>query len=230
LIEPLAWTKCSHRILDDKVHSVNTGAMKEPYHHGDLRNGLITEGLRLVESSGADGFSLREAARGLGVTANAAYRHFADKSDLLTAIAAHGFGTLADRLQASLDASGQDQAPARIRILGMTYVEFAIERPELFRLMFGPHGLCKIRALPQTNHGAFAGQILSGILDDMVSQGHMSTTARDGALLRVCSTIHGFALLALDGLEGLGTPARRGRAQQGLMEFILRGLCDQKPA
>lgn len=203
--------------------------MKEPYHHGDLRNGLIAEGLRLVETTGADGFSLREAARGLAVTANAAYRHFADKSDLLTAIAAHGFAILSDHLQASLGATKENQAAARLRVLGGAYVAFADARPELFRLMFGPHGLCQIMRLPQTNTGPSAGQILNGILDDMVGQGHMSVPARDGALLRVWSAIHGFALLALDGLEGLETETKRDTALQGLMGFILKGLCDQKP-
>lgn len=203
--------------------------MKEPYHHGDLRNGLIAEGLRLVETAGADGFSLREAARGLGVTANAAYRHFADKSDLLTAIAAHGFGILSDRLQASIDAAGEEQAPARLQILGRAYVAFAVERPELFRLMFGPSGLCQILRLPPTNSGSLAGQILNGILDDMVGQGQMSAMARDGALLRVWSAIHGFGMLALDGLEGLETEAKRDKALDGLMLFVLKGLCDQTP-
>jgi len=202
--------------------------MKEPYHHGDLRNGLIAEGLRLVETTGADGFSLREAARGLGVTANAAYRHFADKSDLLTEIAAQGFGILSDRLQGSLAEAQDTQAPARLRVLGGAYVAFAVERPELFRLMFGPHGLCQIMRLPPTSTGPSAGQILNVLLDDMVVQGQMSADARDGALLRVWSSIHGFALLALDGLEGLETPPKRDTALQGLMGFILKGLCDQK--
>lgn len=203
--------------------------MKEPYHHGDLRRGLIAEGLRLVETTGADGFSLREAARGLGVTANAAYRHFADKSDLLTAIAAHGFGILSDQLQASLEAAKEDQAPTRMRVVGGAYVAFAVARPELFRLMFGPFGLCQIMRLPPTTTGPSAGQILNGILDDMVGQGHMTVTARDGALLRVWSAIHGFALLALDGLEGLETEAKRDTALHGLMGFILKGLGDLGP-
>lgn len=203
--------------------------MTAPYHHGDLRNGLIAEGLRLVESSGADSFSLREAARGLGVTANAAYRHFGDKSDLLTAIAAQGFGILSGRLQASFAAAPLDQAPARLRVLGAAYFAFAVERPELFRLMFGPHGLCQIMRLPPTNTGPSAGQILNALLDDMVAQGQMPATARDGALLRVWASIHGFAMLALDGLEGLETPPKRDAALDGLMGFVLKGLCDRDP-
>lgn len=203
--------------------------MREAYHHGDLRNGLIETGLNLVETAGADGFSLREAARNLGVTANAAYRHFADKSDLLTAIAAHGFVILSDRLRESLAAAGTDSAAARLRIVSKTYVGLAVERPALFRLMFGPHGLRQIMRLPQVDPDATAGQILNAILDDLVAEGRMSAIARNGALLRVWSAIHGFALLALDGLDGLDTLASRDAALHGMTEFVLKGLCDREP-
>jgi AcrR family transcriptional regulator len=203
--------------------------MKEPYHHGDLRRGLIAEGLRLLEANGADSFSLREAARGLGVTANAAYRHFSDKSDLLTAIAAHGFASLADRLQSALGEAAEERAPVRLRRLGGVYVAFAVERPELFRLMFGPYGLCQILRLRQAMTAPSAGQILSGVLDEMVAEGQMSAGARDGALLRVWSSLHGFGMLALDGLEGLETEAQRETALDGLISFVLKGLTDHTP-
>jgi AcrR family transcriptional regulator len=73
------------------------GGVKRPkphYHHGDLRNALIEQAVKLLEETGAESFSLREAARLVGVTANAAYRHFADKSDLLTAVAEVGLSRM----------------------------------------------------------------------------------------------------------------------------------------
>ncbi|MDC0678471.1 TetR/AcrR family transcriptional regulator [Sorangium atrum] len=60
---------------------------KAAYHHGDLRNALVETATELVRTSGAEGFSLRDAARTLGVSANATYRHFDSKSALLTAVA-----------------------------------------------------------------------------------------------------------------------------------------------
>lgn len=64
---------------------------RDGYHHGDLRNALVASAVRLIETSGTSSFSLREAAREVGVSANAAYRHFDDKSALMTAVAAFGF-------------------------------------------------------------------------------------------------------------------------------------------
>ena len=51
---------------------------KGGYHHGDLRNALLAAALKLVSKHGVEGFSLREAARVVGVSAAAAYRHFED--------------------------------------------------------------------------------------------------------------------------------------------------------
>src|SRR5512140_2826896 len=65
------------------------------YHHGHLRRTLLDTALQLVAERGAEGFSLREAARAVGVSSAAAYRHFADKPELLAALAAEGHGRMA---------------------------------------------------------------------------------------------------------------------------------------
>ena len=53
---------------------------RESYHHGDLRNALIDAGLGLLREVGTDQFSLRDAAKAVGVSPNATYRHFENKA------------------------------------------------------------------------------------------------------------------------------------------------------
>ena len=72
---------------------------REHYHHGDLRNALLSAALKLVAKRGVEGFSLREAARAVGVSAAAAYRHFEDKSALLAELALEGLVRLANRME-----------------------------------------------------------------------------------------------------------------------------------
>ncbi len=72
------------------------------YHHGDLRRALLDTALRLIAERGPEGFSLREAAREVGVSPAAAYRHFADKPELLAALAADGHGLLASAMEKAL--------------------------------------------------------------------------------------------------------------------------------
>ncbi|MDO9005764.1 MAG: TetR/AcrR family transcriptional regulator [Aquabacterium sp.] len=104
------------------------------YHHGNLRSTLVEQGLVLLEGSQQGELSLRELARHVGVSANAAYRHFANKEALLAALAAEGFRRLnAVQVQAAMATSDMDKG---FRQSGRAYVRFAQDNPALFRLMF----------------------------------------------------------------------------------------------
>ncbi len=202
-----------------------------PYHHGDLRNALVAAATQMVEEGGQERFSLREAARSVGVTANAAYRHFADKSALLTAVAASGFEELSRRMAAAMARRGRaaddrTTATSRLRAVGRAYVELALERPELFRLMFGPSGLSCLDGGASQIDGPTPAELLGRALDDLVAEGHMSTERRVGAELRAWAAVHGFASLVLDGRVGLQTKTQRNNALVAMLDFIIAGLCD----
>jgi AcrR family transcriptional regulator len=72
------------------------------YHHGDLRRALVQAALVIVTEEQDWTFSLREVARRAGVSHNAPYNHFADKSDLLAAVAAAGMERLGEGMKAAV--------------------------------------------------------------------------------------------------------------------------------
>src|SRR5208282_6877197 len=104
------------------------------YHHGDLRRALIDAALGLVTEDQDWTFSLREVARRAGVSHNAPYNHFADKRDLLAAVAAAGFVTLGEQIVAAT--SGMENAQAALVKSALVYVTFGVENPAHYRLMF----------------------------------------------------------------------------------------------
>jgi len=106
--------------------------MRSTYHHGNLGPALIAAARELLDADGPGAVSLREAARRVGVSATATYRHFQDKDHLLAAVAAEGFGEFTDKLGAV------EQETRGFSSMGVAYVEFAVAHPGLFRLMFGP--------------------------------------------------------------------------------------------
>ncbi|MQA86530.1 MAG: TetR family transcriptional regulator [Streptosporangiales bacterium] len=75
-------------------------AKRSRYHHGDLRAALIDTAIELLRERGVQGFSLAEASRRLGVAAAAPYRHFADREELLAAVAVRASEALVERLVA----------------------------------------------------------------------------------------------------------------------------------
>jgi AcrR family transcriptional regulator len=107
---------------------------QRPYHHGNLKPALVAAALAAVEQDGAEQISLRDLSARLGVSRMAAYRHFADKDDLLASIAAHGFDLLCDRYEAAL--AGPGDGRARLRAVVRACFAMGAERPGLFRLMF----------------------------------------------------------------------------------------------
>ena len=105
-----------------------------PYHHGNLKQALVTAALAAVEKGGVEQVSLRDLSARLGVSRMAAYRHFADKDDLLASVAALGFEKLCGRYEAAL--AGPGDGRARLRAVVRACFDMGAQRPGLFRLMF----------------------------------------------------------------------------------------------
>jgi AcrR family transcriptional regulator len=206
--------------------------MGEAYHHGDLRNALVAAAVVLVERGGEASFSLREAAREVGVSPNAAYRHFEDKSALMTAAAAEGFAKLAKRMRRAMDraaesAFGEGLTIARFKAVGRAYVEFAAEHPELFRLMFGPRGAeCLGSALTEPP-AETPWTLLSHCLDALVEDGLLAPERRPGAELAAWSVVHGFASLPAEGHGAVPKGRARATAIEALLSFTVVGLCGE---
>src|ERR1700726_2133284 len=109
-------------------------ASKATYHHGDLRAACVRAAMELLEERGETALSLRAVARRAGVSPAAPYRHYADREALVSAVAAVGYRELAERLAAAHPSPSTPQELARV---ATAYVQFALERPALFRMMFG---------------------------------------------------------------------------------------------
>ena len=105
-----------------------------PYHHGNLRATLLDAAERELREHGADQLSLRDLAREAGVSHAAPRRHFADRQQLLDALAEAGFLRLGRALRHSLSGSEQE-FPVRVRNAVSAYVHFASGNAALLDLM-----------------------------------------------------------------------------------------------
>ncbi len=105
------------------------------YHHGGLPETLMALAAEHIAEHGTEKLSLRALAREAGVSATAPYRHFPTKKCLLAALATQGFETLGARTRAVVesDLNVEDRFVA----MGVTYIEFAMENPVAYQLMFG---------------------------------------------------------------------------------------------
>lgn len=157
---------------------------RRPYHHGDLRRAILTAALDAIATDGPSALSLRDLARRAGVSHAAPAHHFKDRTGLLTAIAAEGFGLLAGTLHEAAD----------LKDAGVRYVRFAREHPAHFQVMFTPE-LLRADDLELTTARTLAGDALRGA----VAAVRPESLGIDARLAGVAawSLAHGFATLLL---------------------------------
>ncbi|MGI5271531.1 TetR/AcrR family transcriptional regulator [Nonomuraea sp. CA-218870] len=96
------------------------------YHHGDLRAGLIREGIALLAETGVAGFSVAKVAARAGVSSAAPYRHFPDRESLLAACAAAVIGEITDLLTEAAEKAGPDPAD-RLAATAGAYTRYALD-------------------------------------------------------------------------------------------------------
>jgi AcrR family transcriptional regulator len=111
-------------------------ATKKSYHHGDLRKKLLATALEIISEHGLEKVSMRGLGHRIGVSRTAPYRHFADKSALLSAIAEQGHQKLTTVLKDANQLLSDDPL-TRLTNTGIGYVEFAVSNPAHYRIMFG---------------------------------------------------------------------------------------------
>jgi len=201
---------------------------RSSYHHGDLPNALTDAATEMARSGGPDAVVLRAAARAAGVSAAAAYRHFADHGELLQAVRQRALDALGAAMRQSLDSGeplpdpGQESL-RRLRALGSAYIRFALTDPGLFRTAFcRPQAPVPDVAAAMAAHGPYA--LLSGVLDELVENGVLAPDRRAGAEIPAWAAVHGLATLLLDGPLALLTEQERAAAVERNSEFVLNGI------
>ncbi|WP_263415214.1 TetR/AcrR family transcriptional regulator [Terriglobus albidus] len=178
---------------------------RKTFRHGDLRNALVTAGLEMARAGGPNAVILREATRQAGVSPNAAYRHFAGQTELLDAVRSACLSRVAAAIEDEMKkykAGRNPQAFARnsLRAVGMGYLGFAMREPGMFRTAFSvPPPVHSPDPANTASMGLNPFQLLSLALDRMQESGLLSKKDRKNAEYLAWSTVHGLAMLALEG-------------------------------
>jgi AcrR family transcriptional regulator len=206
--------------------NINAMSSRTAYHHGDLRNALVDAASRLAERGGPDAVTIRAAAREVGVTPTAAYRHFTGHEGLLQAAKQASLARMSKAMRKRLASLPDEPDPveaaiARLEAIGYGYVDFALAEPGLFRTAFcrgvqgkdlgDPANLTD----PDNPH-----VMLIELIDELVRLGFLAEEQRLGAETGAWSMVHGLSMLLIDGpLAGLPEAERNAIVDQTLTTF-----------
>jgi AcrR family transcriptional regulator len=169
---------------------------KKRFHHGDLREALIAATRELLIEHGPDGFTLADACRRAGVTTAAPYKHFRDKQEILEEIVLRGFAELT-AANAKAVAEGGPGTIRGITAMGISYLDYAVGQPAVFRLMFGHKSeLKKVKQVDESGR-----QCLKHVIDEVASYSrkHGHPADAEAIALRLWTFVHGASSLELDG-------------------------------
>lgn len=197
--------------------------------------------MALAREGGPDAVVLREATRQAGVVPNAAYRHFASRDALFEAVRLTAASMLARAMEEEIARSGRgrktplEAARARLRAVGTGYLRFARQETGLFRTAFSPappgQGVdggaspaADRRASPAGDSGLDPFELLASALDALAAAGALAPANRAGAEYLAWSTVHGMALLAIDGPLRRLSDAEAEAMGQRLLDMVERGL------
>jgi len=173
---------------------------RKTYHHGDLKNALIQAGIEILAQEGVGGLSLRKAARRAGVSHAAPYAHFADKQNLIAAIASDGHKKIFERFEAIRARHADD--PLRQFLSGAwAYMQFGLESPDHYRITFSgviqdEHSHPEFLEYSQRNM-----QTLREIIEQCRSAGVVSADDINPELqaVGIWGLLHGLVLLMIEG-------------------------------
>lgn len=188
----------------DAVDTVNMSAQaRTTYRHGALREALVEAGVELARTGGPQAVVLREATRRVGVSANAAYRHFADHRALLRAVGVVAMGQLAARMEQEQGrrqpTDARSAARARLRGVGAGYLLYAREQPGLFRTAFAVNAEVADEPGTRGGSGFTPLELLTTALDGLVDAGLLPSERRPNAEVLAWSAVHGLSMLLIDG-------------------------------
>lgn len=173
---------------------------KKSYHHGNLREAIITAAREILDSAGVEGLSLRKVAQRTGVSATALYSHFSDKRELLAVLATRGFEDLTVRMEEEASGSVPDSAGPEPQLAGLArgYLLFAIDNKSLFQLMFGR----EVGDLPAYPQLVTAGEKSYNLMADCIALAVIKPGESNQAAIGAAaawSMVHGLSMLIIDG-------------------------------
>ncbi|MFP1632663.1 TetR/AcrR family transcriptional regulator [Zhengella sp. ZM62] len=169
---------------------------RNKYHHGDLKAALVEAGLVELEEKGLEAVSLRSIAARVGVSHTAPKNHFDGLRGLLTAIATVGFERHAAEMRRGVE--GQPPGRARLDAACNGYLRFALENPELFKLMFSST-LCNADDMDMKRAAWASYEVLRGVAHGLDWDKADAPGSPWRTEWMLWSMVHGYAMLMIEG-------------------------------
>lgn len=179
----------------------------------NVRDELLHAAVAILDEDGPDALQTRKIAGAAGTSTMAVYTHFGGMPALIAAVADEGLR----QFDAALTMPPTADPVADLMATGIAYRRYAIERPHMYRLMFGStsahginapaHNLLTLTVAEINDHYPSFAHVVRGVHRCMLAGRIVAGSASDDATVvavaaQFWSSIHGFVMLELAGFYG----------------------------
>jgi AcrR family transcriptional regulator len=176
--------------------------MTSPDASMSTRDRLVAAALAVLERDGPAAIQARTVAGEIGASTMAVYTHFGGMPRLIEAVMREGLSRFAEHTRGVPHTA---DPVADLLAGGLAYGEFAMQNPQLYRLLFGLTDLGRTR-LPEgartpwdLAEGVDALSVLVAAVERAIEAGRLRPQDPTRAASQVLSATHGFVLLAMSG-------------------------------
>ena len=163
----------------------------------DTRQSILATAKELFLLKGFEATTIRNIAEKIEYSPSTIYQHFKDKNEIFYTIHSEAFAELVRYLNASeMHKNPMDQLIS----LGQIYVQFALENPELYDLMFIMEApIDFLNYLEDANwiEGKMAFDYLKSVIANCIQQGLIKETDLESLSYLIWSTVHGLVTISI---------------------------------
>jgi AcrR family transcriptional regulator len=193
-----------------------------------MRQRILKAAMELFLKQGFDSVTIRKLAAKIGYSVGTLYRYFPDKDEIFFALRGEGFEKF---YQIQMQARKSSNPETRLRQHAWAYVEFALENPEYYELMFMMKA--PIERAAEKKEWAAPARSLDLLRDDVkraVSGGLLHTDSIDSAVYTIWFLLHGTVSLLLRKRLLLHSSATSAELANMVTTFMLNNLLHKKGA
>jgi AcrR family transcriptional regulator len=188
----------------------------------ELKALILRAAQKLFAEKGIEQTTIRNIATAIEYSVGTVYVYFKDKNEILHELHTQGFRQLGGEMRVLFNVSDPME---RLKALGRVYLQFAVENPDMYELMFSmkaPMEFLESQCKEDWNEGKGTFDALRSTVNECIQKGHFAGHQLEPLSFMIWSTVHGMASLHISQrVKGVNFEKPETMLQAGYEEMLL---------
>jgi AcrR family transcriptional regulator len=200
--------------------------IKNDYHHGNLKDTFLEIALDFIKTDDVENLTLKVLSDRTGTSRSAIYRHFASRDALIETMIQGGFDDF-DKCISPILHDKNKSLIDRFYLSGKALIDFALENPNLYRLLFGKkyaHIREQLVSIEDETCSGFGA--LKSAIEEGQQAGILKKEDAHQQSIVIWASLHGLASLMIDGFRDVEKIS--SQIYDSMFQSLLAGVISNK--